>query len=95
MTPEEQQLWTLIALVYGWNELAKHQDSIGRKMFCRMMRAQAEKAVIATGHAGVPMDGSNPVTFTLDAPVPGIEFRESDWKLIRKALAEHDAKGGG
>ena len=87
-------LWRDIALVYGWNELAKMQDILGQKMFCRMESFVAEERVRKTGLATIPRNRENPVIITVDSNwrTPAMQFRESDYELMRKALAEHDAK---
>ena len=86
-------LWADIASVYGWNELARQQDVLGAKLYCRMRSFAAEKRVNDSGLAVIPRSDDNPITITVDSGwrCPEIQFRESDWELMRKALAKHDA----
>jgi hypothetical protein len=84
-------LWA--ALIIGYNELAKQQTQLGQKAVCRSMRKIAIDSAGSFGLVVPPMIG-NPITFTISMPeaVPPIEFRESDWEMMRKELAAHDAK---
>lgn len=86
-------LWHNIAAVYGWNELARQQDVLGARLYCRMKSFAAEKLVNASGLAVIPRSVENPITITVDSGwrCPAIQFRESDWELMRDALARHDS----
>jgi hypothetical protein len=90
-------LWRYLALVYGWNELARQQDTLGAKLMCRRQSIEAESRVNGSGLAVVPRSRENPITITIDSRwrCPEIQFRESDWELMRAALAKHDAEKGG
>lgn len=83
------------AVAVGYNELARQQTDIKRRAMCRMMREATVRSMLALGltKERLPFQG-NPIVLEigLDGAVPGIEFRESDWELMRKALAEHDAR---
>jgi hypothetical protein len=86
-------LWHNIAAVYGWNELARQQDVLGARLYCRMKSFAAEKLINESGLAVIPRSDENPITITIDSGwrCPEIQFRESDWELMRDALARHDA----
>lgn len=85
--------WSVVALVIGWNELAKQQQTIGQKAVCRCMRKLAQDLALEANIMDVPMFG-NPIVFTIPigAALPELEFRESDIELMRRAVAEHDSK---
>lgn len=91
------------AQIIGWNELAKMQVDVRQKAICRAMKTATIEGAKTIGikPENIPAFGGNPVTFELSMPghgIPPLEFRESDWELIRAALAQHDAefakKGG-
>ncbi len=84
--------WGMAALVIGFNELAKMQNTLAGKAFCRLMRAQSEKRLRELGHE---FEITNKASmFSLPMSVPGIEFLPSDIELMRQCVAEHDAKAG-
>jgi hypothetical protein len=86
-----------VAQIIGWNELAKMQGELQQKAICRAMRTATIAAAKAVGIRGLPTFTGNPVVLEIGMPghtIPPLEFRESDWELMRAALAEHDAKGG-
>jgi hypothetical protein len=39
-------LWHFLAMMIGWNELAKQQDTLGGKTMCRLARDMVEKEYI-------------------------------------------------
>lgn len=82
--------WCLIAQVLGFNELAKQQDTLGRKVFCRLARNSAERKLQGLG---VKLEISHDkVILTLSDYVPHIEFTEKDIELMRKEVARRDIK---
>jgi hypothetical protein len=93
---KSQQAWTYAALVYGFNEMAKHQITLGQKMTCRILCENAKELLLATGCCEPEDDGTNPVVLVIsgDGNIPQLIFRESDWELMREALRSRDDRGG-
>jgi len=95
--PREAIVATFYAVAVGFNEMARMQVDIRRKAMCRMMRSATQRSMIELGiiQEELPFLG-NPVVLVIEVRrgVPPIEFRESDWELMRAALKRHDeAKG--
>lgn len=91
--PTEQQLqgslqWHYLALVYGYNELARKAETLGSKVYCRIARDDAEKTLIENGYA-MKLNRKEPV-LTLRHSLPYINFTEDDIALMRKFLEEQD-----
>lgn len=84
--------WTAVALCYGFNELAKQAKNLGEKVYFRMRRDSAEKLFIELG--GQKFITSEPAIATLDVglPMPCIEFRAQDIELMKKTIAEFEAR---
>jgi hypothetical protein len=85
------------AMLIGMNELTKMQIDLRQKVLCRALRASVQNAAVSIGldvnH--LPSFFGNKVVLEIEMPgsgIPLLEFRESDWELMRAALAEHDAK---
>ena len=89
--------WFLVssihALIYGWNEIARNQTSIGQRVLCRQMLKMCTDTAKRFGLAEVPMSSDNGIALeiTLNGEVPPLIFGESDWELMRDALEKHDA----
>lgn len=93
LTPEQHfRQYQAIALVYGFNEMAKSAADLGEKSFYREMRAAAEAEA---RDAGVTLDVHNdwPTLVTLHSQ-PHIKFDERDIELMRKSVARHDEVRG-
>lgn len=85
---QDVEKWCLIAQVFGFNELAKQQDTLGRKVFCRLARNSAERKLQGLG---VKLEVSqDKVVLVLSDYVPHIEFTEKDLDLMRKEIASRD-----
>jgi len=83
------------AQILGWNELAKMQIELSQKAICRAMRAATIRAAKDIGIKAehIPSFHGNPTVLEIEMPghsIPPLEFRESDWELMRVALAKHD-----
>lgn len=89
MTEWTDEMWAFLAMMLGFNELAKTQDTLGRKLFCRLGCQQAEKSLRALG-ADISVE-RKPAVVTLPRP-PHVEFTEDDIELMRAAVAEHDRR---
>ena len=89
--------WFLVssihALIYGWNEMARNQTSIGQRVLCRQMLNMCTDTAKRFGLVEVPMLSDNGIVLeiVLNGEVPPLIFRESDWELMRNALEKHDA----
>jgi hypothetical protein len=81
------------AQILGWNELAKMQVELSQRAICRAMKRATTEAAKSIGIKTLPSYYGNPVVLEIEMPghaIPPLEFRESDWELMRAALAEHD-----
>lgn len=82
--------WSLLAMIFGWNELVKRADSLGERVFCRMMRNDAHDRYVALGGCIDMSDKEKPVV-VLTGYLPSIKLYPRDVELMRKAVANHDA----
>lgn len=78
-----------IALVFGFNELAKKASTLNEKVFFRLAREQANEDAKALG-VGVQYELEK-VILQLPGGPPWVRFRASDIELMRAAVARHDA----
>lgn len=75
----------------GCNELVKTGQTLGDKVFFRMVRDEVEASLMKAGHGPI-VDRSN-----VGQPVltirhnPTVTFHERDIELMRQAVAEFDA----
>ena len=79
-----------VALVFGYNELARRAETLGEKAFYRMARERANEDAEKLG-VGVDI-GDTVTVLTLPGGPPHIVFRDVDIELMRCTVAEHDAK---
>lgn len=84
--------WTALALCMGYNELAKLGQSLGDKVYFRLLRDQSLKNFVdAGGHDTVFVKEGEPVMeIVVDRAMPHILFRERDIELMRECVAKHD-----
>jgi hypothetical protein len=87
------ELWANAALVFGFNELARMQQTLGQKLTCRIMRDAAEKQFRAAG--GTIELINHEQVLTLPLGIGPVEFLPSDIEMMRQVVAEYDAKEGG
>jgi hypothetical protein len=94
MTDEDKvkhEMWTVMAIALGYNELAKAADVLGEKVWFRLARDNAEAQFIALGGYKVFTDEAN----ALEIQVPGapfyVKFRKQDIEAMRAVVAAHDA----
>ena len=85
------EAWHMAALMLGYNQLAKEQDVLGSKVFCRLARDAARKSFLELGGT-LESETRDEVILRLDAHVPHVEFGARDIELMRKCVTEHDAK---
>lgn len=86
-------LWHNLALLHGYNAMAKQSNLLSEKVYCRLGVQAAERQLGLLGVAIERDDTDNgPVVLTLPHHPPYIEFRASDIELMRQAVANHDAK---
>lgn len=90
--PEPQELFGFAALVIGYNELASQSESMGDRLYWRLMRQKAMEAFIARGGEKFVRDG----TSIMQLPSrPEIPLLDTDIEAMRAAVAAHDAAKGG
>jgi hypothetical protein len=83
--------WRLIAMVFGFNELASRAEKLGEKVFFRMARNDTQE-VLGKDHQ-VKFTGQNPVILELpDGGPPSLTFVESDIELMREAVRQYDER---
>lgn len=97
-TEEEREklgrYWSGLAMVLGYNELAKTVNDAGQKSFFRFMRDGLSKkwAEEDGGMEGfITYDDEKIVTITAQQP-PHIVFYERDIEMMRDAVYEYDKK---
>lgn len=83
----DYEKWALLALVFGYNELAKTAQSLGEKVFLRLARDAAEEDYRALGGE---LDRTNEEVVVTINEFPKIAFTAKDIDLMRKAVEEHD-----
>lgn len=79
--------WDLLALTFGYNELAKTARTLGEKVWCRMSRDAARDALIDRG--GDVKITSEEVICTI-SEMPKIAFTAKDIELMKAAIAEFE-----
>lgn len=89
---EFNNLWRLAALVYGYNELARQQPTLGAKLYCRVRVEMYQKQLERTGQSRIVDDGSNPIVLQIDSGMRPSEltFRENDIELMREVVRKFD-----
>ncbi len=88
-TKETWERWHSLALIHGFNELAKSSETLGEKVFCRMARDEAEKTYIKLG--GEIKKTEDEVVLILEPKrMPHLKFTVKDIELMRVVVHEHD-----
>jgi hypothetical protein len=89
---ENHKKWDLLALIWGYNELAKMVETLGEKVYCRMARDFAEQEYIKLG-GRLNKEKQDEVILIINGDTfPFIKFREKDIELMRKTVEEFDRK---
>jgi hypothetical protein len=89
---EDFKKWTALALVYGWNELAKTAEDLRSRLFFRVARGVAEKEYISLGGQVVIQEKEEPLLkLMVEDHAPSIKLYPRDMDLIRKLVADTDA----
>jgi hypothetical protein len=83
-----------LALILGYNELAKNVERLGEKVYCRLLVGRLHEEYIANGGVLEIKEGEQ-VLVTLRENPPYINLYPRDIDLMRKAIAEHEAKTKG
>lgn len=92
MGDEEQQhdLTAAMAMVLGYNELARHGASLGAKVYYRLMREGWMKEFVRLGGNEDMIGEPAKVVLALPIGEPIVRFSESDIELMREAVAAYD-----
>lgn len=91
MIAEKHDLWAHIAMVYGFNELARNAETLGEKVAFRLMVSKIEEWLVAHG-VTIPKSSDNSVVLEIPCGPMTMQFRESDLELMRAAVAKLDAE---
>lgn len=85
--------WMELALVYGYNEIAKSMTTLGEKVYCRLARDDAERRAT---ELGCKINRGDPCKVVLEMTTspPWIIFHERDIEMMRAAVAKWDAENG-
>jgi len=89
ITEEKLQSVALTALVVGYNEFAKQADTLGTRLWYRLMANRANVEAKAIG-GGVTYTNENPRIGEVEVFGATVELRESDYELMRSLLEKHD-----
>jgi hypothetical protein len=82
-----------LAVIIGYNELAKMQTELGQKAICRAMKRISTIAATQLGITEPEFTGNYIVlSVSVDCHLPDLEFRESDIELMRGVVAKYDSK---
>ena len=84
------KLFQTIALLFGYNELAKQTDVLGEKVYFRLIRQQYEEMLKEDGQEVEIIHDQT--ILTLNQKPPYVRFSEKDIELMREAVREYDAK---
>jgi hypothetical protein len=85
--------WGLLAILHGYNEMAKLTEVLGEKVYFRLMRDATEKELAENFDVTIEKaeDGLGPTILTLGQKPPFIIFHERDIEAMRAAVAAYDA----
>ena len=81
-----------LALVFGYNELARRAEKLGEKLYFRLARGIALDKLRAIG--GTLQVDEDPIVLTLEAGPPKINLYEKDIEAMRAAVAAFDKSRG-
>jgi len=83
----------LLALAFGYNELAKAAPTLGEKVYCRLCRDRSREAYEKLGGKLEYREAEDDLVFALEGDERiYVRFKAADIEQMRKAVAEHDAK---
>lgn len=88
----DAQYWMLAATAVGYNDLATRAPLLGEKVYFRLFRDRAEKALVDAGHK--PIFAHDEGAITLPAP-PHIRFKPSDLESLREVVKALEAAQAG
>jgi hypothetical protein len=89
---ETYERWHCLALIHGYNELAKASTVLGEKVWLRLARNQAEEMYLKLG--GELKKTEDDVVLLIEPKrLPCIKFTVKDIELMRETVRQHDAKG--
>lgn len=89
---KNHERWTALAVCLGFNELAKLGESLGEKVYARLLRDKhLENFVRLGGNADLFKREPAVCEIVMPERMPNVTFRAEDIELMRKAVAEHDA----
>lgn len=85
---ENVDRWQLLALVYGYNELAKKAETFGEKVYFRVARDVHEAELKKFGCEIQRTGDTGPVVLVLDHRMPHVQLEERDLGLMRSAVEQ-------
>jgi len=87
---QNEKRWHTLALIYGYNELAKVALTLGEKIYCSLIRGAYEGEYKKLG-GKIEMQETEPSVITITHHMPHINLYARDIELMRKAVADFDA----
>lgn len=84
-------MWDALARLVGYNELARGAETLGERMYLRLARDEARRAYEGLGGRVEDAPADAPVAVVPTRP-PFLVLSDADVELMRKAVAEHDAR---
>lgn len=92
MTPGDKvRLWNEVALVYGYNELAKQAPTLAEKIYFRIARGLAEEEAEKLG-TKINSGPQGNVVMEIGQAAPFIILHERDIEGMRAAVAKWDVE---
>jgi hypothetical protein len=86
MKEEDLLKWDLLAMIFGYNELAKVARTLGEKVFLRMARDAAQRQYESLGGQ---IDRRDDETICTISEFPKVEFSAKDIDLMKKAIDDY------
>ncbi len=96
--------WASLALLVGYNELARNAKTLGERVYFRLCRGEAEEDYVARGGRieilrqaddevvlEIPT-GEEVIEATVTEAMPRVAFQARDVELMRACVAEHDRR---
>jgi hypothetical protein len=84
------RLWSILAQIHGYNQMALQATSLGERIFCRLARDKAESLYEQMSGTKIVHNNDNPTILVLPYSEPKLELKASDVELMRKYVNDFD-----